>query len=104
MAELVKPGGSARLAGSLSPEQLAILTRECPKVELRWGDIRTRLKASAKTGSRIDNARARFRPTPQGNQPTTLAEIFPEHSAPGTGALSEVPGASGVDALVEDAG
>lgn len=76
--EVVKVGGQPRVASVLSAGQFATLVREWPKVEARWSDIRVRLRASAKTGSRIDAARANFHHSLSGNQgaplPTPLAD------------------------------
>lgn len=54
LSELVKVGGISRLGTRLSSEQLSILVRERPKVEARWGAVRSQLKRAARTGSRIE--------------------------------------------------
>lgn len=95
LTELVKVGGKTRVAGIVQPDQFATLVREWPKVETRWTDIRSRLKASAKTGSRIDIARARFHHTLQGSQQPTLPEVFPQVSNPCDGGLGEAVVAAG---------
>jgi hypothetical protein len=77
MTEVVKVGGHARVAGVLSADQFATLMREWPKVEGRWSSIRGRLRASAKTGSRIESARAHFHPSLAGTQPEPLTSVFP---------------------------
>jgi hypothetical protein len=95
LTELVKVGGQTRVEGIVQPDQFATLVREWPKVEARWTDIRSRLKASAKTGSRIDIARARFHPQLQGTEALPIPEAFPHPSMPSNdlsaGASSEVP-------------
>jgi len=87
LTEVVKVGGQTRVASILTPEQFAILVREWPKVEARWSDIRIRLRASAKTGSRIDAARANFHPPLSGTQERSLASAFPAPPSPVDGPL-----------------
>jgi hypothetical protein len=94
LTEVVKVGGQPRVANILTPEQFAVLVREWPKVEARWSDIRIRLRASAKTGSRIDAARANFHPSLSETEDAPLASVFPASQSPVDdpldGAFSEV--------------
>jgi hypothetical protein len=90
LTELVKVGGRARVANILTPEQFPILVREWPKVEARWNDIRVRLGASAKTGSRIDAARANFHTPLSGTQGAPLASVSPVPSSSIEGAVGGV--------------
>jgi len=82
LTEVVKVGGQSRVAGIVTPEQFAVLVRECPKVEARWSDIRIRLRASSKTSSRIDVARANFHHQPSGTQGAPLSSVFPTPPSP----------------------
>ena len=89
LTELVKVGGRARVANILTPEQFPVLVRERLKVEARWSDIRIRLRASAKTGSRIDAARANFHPPSSATEGAPLALVFP---APPSPVVAPMPG------------
>ena len=60
-----------------------------PKVEARWSDIRSRLRDSAKTGSRIDSARANFHTPSSVTQSMPLAQVFPDASLAHTQRTSE---------------
>lgn len=82
LTELVKAGGQSRVAGILTPDQFTVIVREWPKVDARWSDIRIRLRASAKTGSRIDAARANFHTPSCGTEGAPLASVFPTPSLP----------------------
>ena len=95
LTEVGKVGGRVRVASILTTEQFAILVREWPKVEARWSDIRIRLRASAKTGSRIDAARANFHTPLSGTEEVPLASVSLSSPFP-----MEVPlsGSSGVPA------
>lgn len=81
MTEVVKVGGHGRVASVLSAEQFATFMREWPKVEARWSSIRGRLRASTKTGSRIESARAHFHPSLSSTQPDPLTSVFPMHAS-----------------------
>ena len=82
MTEVVKVGGQPRVAGILTPDQFTTFLREWPKVEARWTDIRARLRASSKTGSRIDAARANFHPPLSRTRPEPLTSVFPVSASP----------------------
>jgi hypothetical protein len=95
LTEVVKVGGQPRVASVLTGEQFTTLVREWPKVEARWSDIRSRLRDSAKTGSRIDSARANFHTPSSVTQSMPLAQVFPDAS------LAHTECTSGADVLVE---
>jgi|ERR1700754_4298603 len=82
LTEVVKVGGQPRVAGVLSAEQFSTLLREWPKVEARWPEVRTRLRASAKTGSRIDIARANFHTPLTGTEPASLPAPLVDPASP----------------------
>jgi len=92
LREVVKVGGPSQVASVLTTDQFATLIREWPKVEARWSDIRSRLKSSAKTGSRIAQARARFSPPPQDMQLTREASPLPTHDDACRGVPGDSPG------------
>lgn len=101
LTEVVKVGGQPRVASVLTAEQFTTLVREWPKVEARWSDIRSRLRDSATTGSRIDSARANFHTPPSGTQGAPLARVFPDASSARTERPSEsVMLAGGVDGSI----
>lgn len=91
MTEVVKVEGPSRVRGVLSADQYAIFAREWPKIEARWGDIRHRLKAATKTGSRIANARARFSHPLQDDQGTPAPTSLPGYDVPHSGVSLEAP-------------
>lgn len=88
MTEVVKVGGQQRVESVLSPDQFATFVREWSKVEARWTDIRARLRASAKTGSRIDRARANFHTPSSGTQAVPLPTPLVTRASPVVGAFS----------------
>ena len=51
--EYVKNGGKARLGGHISEKHLEAIEKCYPKIINRFGDIKRRLKRSAKSGYRI---------------------------------------------------
>jgi len=95
LTELVKAGGRQRLNTILSTDQLATLVREAPKVEVRWSDVRRRLKASSSKASRIERGKALKSTALSTNYEAPLPYPLPilsnDGGSPLVGGVSEVP-------------